>query len=284
MKKLIVLLSAMLILVGCANKEASTSKNDVIFTIGKNSIKQDQIFHTMKASDKGATAIRLAQNILTSDVSDDDVKDALNEMLTRQKDDLKGEFLTEIQKLGFETEEDYVEKNLKPYVKLLHLLETTISEDYDRFAQEQIPRKVAVLEILSKENATKAKDLVDKGASLETVAKELDEDVKYAGEIKLDFLASSTLPNAVTRFLKETNEPATSEIIETGDSEKKYYIAELVDADLLAMKDEIIEAAMDTQDVSQRELARLYKQNGFKIFDQGIYNALKQTHAEYLAN
>lgn len=285
MKKIIVLLTALLLLVGCASKEASTSSNEVIFTIGKNKVTQNEIFQTMKASDKGSAAIRLGQLELTKDISDSDVAVELEDRLQRQKDDLKDEFLTEVKKLGYETEEEYVEENLKPYVKLMFLLEKTISEDFDRFAQEQVPRKIAVLEILTEENAKKAKELIDNGSSLATVATELgEEDAKYTGEETIDFLASSTLPNAVTRFLKESNEPATSDIIEVGESEKKFYIASLVDADVASYKEEVVELAMDTQGVAQRELARIYNKAGFKVYDQGLYNALKETHAEYLAN
>ena len=50
------------------------------------------------------------------------------------------------------------------------------------------------------------------------------------------------------------------------------------------MKEEVIEAAMDSNEISQKELAHLYSKNGFKVYDFGIYNALKKTHASYLAN
>lgn len=284
MKKLIVLLTTLLLLVGCSSTEANISTNDVLFTIGKNKVTQKQIFHTMKATDRGSAAIRLAQAELIKDVTDESIQEELDDMVTRQKEDLKGEFLNEIKKLGFESEEDYIEKNLKPYVKLIHLLETTISSDFDRFAQEQVPRKIAVLEVLTKENATKAKDLIDNGSSLSTVATELKEEVKLKGDETLTFLSSSTLPNAVTRFLKETNEPAISDIIETGETDKKFYIAQVVDADVASYKEEVIKAAMDSQEVSQRELARLYKTNGFKVYDLALYKALQKTHTEYLAN
>lgn len=284
MEKLLFSLMALLLLVGCASKEASTSTNEVLFTVGKNKVTQNDIFNTMKASDGGTLAIKEGQYILTKDIKDEDIQKELDDMITKQKDDLKGEFLTEIQKLGFDSEEEYVEKNLKPYVKIRHLLKVTMTEEFERLGQELVPRKIAVLEMKTEENAKKAKDMLDNGATLENIAANLDEEVNYKGTETIEFLQSSKLPNAVTTFLKETNEPATSDIITVGEGTKQFFIASLVDADISSFKDDIIEAALESNEISQRELARLYKQNGFKVYDQGIYNAIKKSNAEYLAN
>lgn len=284
MKKLLFSMMALLLLVGCASKEASTSANEVLFTIGKNKVTQNDIFSTMKATDSGTLAIKEGQYILTKDIKDEDIQAEVDTMIKKQKDDLKDEFLTEIKKLGFDTEEDYVENNLKPYVRIRHLLKVTMTEEYERLGQELVPRKIAVLEMKTEENAKKAKDMLDNGATLENIAASLDEEVTYKGTETIEFLQSSKLPNAVTTFLKETNEPATSDIITVGESTKQYFIASLVDADISTYKDEVIEAALESNEISQRELARLYKVNGFKVYDQGIYNAIKKSNSEYLAN
>ena len=284
MKKLLVLCTALFILVGCASKDASTSKNEVLFTVGKNKVTQDQIFQTMKATDGGALSIKKGQNILTKDISDETIQAEVDSLLAKQKDDLKNQFIVEVQKLGFETEEDYVEKNLKPYARIRHLLKTTLDEEYERVAQELIPRKVAVLETKTKDNAKKAEEMLKAGSSLSAIAAELNEEVEYKGETTLEFVESSKLPSAVLTFIRETNEPSNSEIIPVGAADDSFYLVTIVDLDVASMKEEVIEAAMDSNEISQKELAGLYSKNGFKVYDFGIYNALKKTHASYLAN
>ena len=284
MKKLLVLVSALLVLAGCANKEASPSTNDVLITVGKNKITQNQLFHTMKASDAGSLAIEKGQNIITKDITDEEIADQVAELLQKQKDDLKDDFLESIQSLGFETEEEYVEKNLKPYVRMKVYLEKTMSEDYERLAIELMPRKIAVLEIKGKDKADEAKKLLSDVASISSIAKQLDQDVDLDGTETLEFMVTAQLPSIVSTFVKENNKPITSEVLETTEAEIKYYIVSVISADVLELKDEAIELALSNNKVTQAELAKIYKSKGFKIYDETIYKALKKSHGSYLAN
>lgn len=284
MKKILVLATALLVLAGCASKEANPSSNNVLFTVGGNKVTQKQIFHTMKATDGGNTAIRLGQNILTESITDEDVKDLVADMLKKQKDDLKDQFIVEVKKLGFESEAEYVKENLTPYAKLRTLLETTLNEDYERVAGELIPRKVEILEIKDKDNATKAKEMLDNGATLANIAKELDEEVTHKGTEVLEFAANSKLPTQVVDFIRETNAKETSDLIETGDSTKVFYIVNMLNADVNDLKEDTVEAILESNELSQKELARIYKSKGFRVYDLGIYNSLSRTHRDYLAN
>ncbi len=284
MKKLLLALTALLVLAGCANKEASTSSNEVIFKVGSKTVNQEQLFHVMKSSDAGKTAIREAQDLITKDVTDEDIADEVAELLAKQKEDLKDQFLEEVQKLGYETEEDYVENNLKPYARLRHFLETDLNENFKRLAQDLIPRKIKVLQIKDKENLDKAKEMLADKSSLEDIAKALDEDVTQKGVETLELMSQSKLPQDVIDFLKENNEPAVSEVLETGTDKDQYYIAELVSADVATFKDDVIEKILSDNTLTQKELGRIYKENNFKVYDEGIYNALKKSHPEYLAN
>lgn len=284
MKKLLLALTALLVLAGCANKEASTSSNEVIFKVGSKTVNQEQLFHVMKSSDAGKTAIREAQDLITKDVTDEDIADEVAELLAKQKEDLKDQFLEEVQKLGYETEEDYVENNLKPYARLRHFLETDLNENFKRLAQDLIPRKIKVLQIKDKENLDKAKEMLADKSSLEDIAKALDEDVTQKGVKTLELMSQSKLPQDVIDFLKENNEPAVSEVLETGTDKDQYYIAELVSADVATFKDDVIEKILSDNTLTQKELGRIYKENNFKVYDEGIYNALKKSHPEYLAN
>ena len=284
MKKLLTLLAAMLILTGCANKEASLSTNDVIFTVGKSTVKQNQLFHTMKATDAGSLAIEQAQNIITQDITDEQIQAQVDELLTKQKDDLKDQFLEEIQKLGFDTEEEYVENNLKPYVRMKVYLEKEMNENFEHLAQKLVPRKVAILEIKTKEKADEALALLEAGSSLTEIAEELDQEISHTGEEVVEFLEGSKLPSVVTTFIKENNEAKTSGILETTAEEKQYFIVSVIESDVNSFKEEIIEKALTVSTVTQTELARIYKAHGFKVFDEVIYKALQKTHPTFLAN
>lgn len=285
MKKLIVLFSVLLLLAACgSNPSANLSNNEVIFEMNGKQVKQNELFTIMKASDAGNTALKLASKKLSESVEDSVVQKELDEMVKTQKDDLGDDFLTEIKALGFESEEDYINNSLKPYLKSKHLIETMLNENYSSFASEYIPREAKIVRLTDEAKANEATELLKNGKSFDDIAKDYKESTAYSGQSEIYFLQGSKLPTVVSEYITKQNAPATSEVLKTGTDDAQFFLVEVVEADATKLQEKAIERALSVSEITQNYIARIHKEHGFKIYDQSIYNALQEQYANYLAN
>ena len=285
MKKLIVLFSVLLLLAACgSNPSANLSNNEVIFEMNGKQVKQNELFTIMKASDAGNTALKLASKKLSESVEDSVVQKELDEMVKTQKDDLGDDFLTEIKALGFESEEDYINNSLKPYLKSKHLIETMLNENYSSFASEYIPREAKIVRLTDEAKANEATELLKNGKSFDDIAKDYKESTAYSGQSEIYFLQGSKLPTVVSEYITKQNAPATSEVLKTGTDDAQFFLVEVVEADATKLQEKAVERALSVSEITQNYIARIHKEHGFKIYDQSIYNALQEQYADYLAN
>ena len=285
MKKLIVLFSVLLLLAACgSNPSANLSNNEVIFEMNGKQVKQNELFTIMKASDAGNTALKLASKKLSESVEDSVVQKELDEMVKTQKDDLGDDFLTEIKALGFESEEDYINNSLKPYLKSKHLIETMLNENYSSFASEYIPREAKIVRLTDEAKANEATELLKNGKSFDDIAKDYKESTAYSGQSEIYFLQGSKLPTVVSEYITKQNAPATSEVLKTGTDDAQFFLVEVVEADATKLQEKAVERALSVSEITQKYIARIHKEHGFKVYDQSIYNALQEQYANYLAN
>ena len=285
MKKLIVLFSVLLLLAACgSNPSANLSNNEVIFEMNGKQVKQNELFTIMKASDAGNTALKLASKKLSESVEDSVVQKELDEMVKTQKDDLGDDFLTEIKALGFESEEDYINNSLKPYLKSKHLIETMLNENYSSFASEYIPREAKIVRLTDEAKANEATELLKNGKSFDDIAKDYKESTAYSGQSEIYFLQGSKLPTVVSEYITKQNAPATSEVLKTGTDDAQFFLVEVVEADATKLQEKAVERALSVSEITQNYIARIHKEHGFKVYDQSIYNALQEQYANYLAN
>ena len=285
MKKLIVLFSVLLLLAACgSNPSATLSNNEVIFEMNGKQVKQNELFTIMKASDAGNTALKLASKKLSESVEDSVVQKELDEMVKTQKDDLGDKFLTEVKALGFDSEEDYINNSLKPYLKSKHLIETMLNENYSSFASEYIPREAKIVRLTDEAKANEATELLKNGKSFDDIAKDYKESTAYSGQSEIYFLQGSKLPTVVSEYITKQNAPATSEVLKTGTDDAQFFLVEVVEADATKLQEKAVERALSVSEITQNYIARIHKEHGFKIYDQSIYNALQEQYADYLAN
>lgn len=285
MKKLIGIFSVLLLLAACgSNPSADLSSNDVIFEMDGKQVKQNELFTIMKASDAGNTALKLASKKLSESVEDSVIQKELDEMIKTQKDDLGDKFLTEVKALGFDSEEDYINNSLKPYLKSKHLIETMLNEEYTSFASEYIPREAKIVRLTDEAKANEATEQLKSGKSFDDIAEDYKDSTTYSGQSEIYFLQGSKLPTVVSEFITKQNAPATSEVLVTGKDDTQYFLVEVVEADATKLKDKAVERALGVSEITQKYIARIHKEHGFKVYDQSIYNALQEQYADYLAN
>lgn len=285
MKKLIGLFSVLLLLASCgSNPSADLSSNDVIFEMDGKQVKQNELFTIMKASDAGTTALKLASQKLSESVEDSVIQTELDEMIKTQKEDLGEEFLKEVKALGFESEEDYINRSLKPYLKSKHLIETKLNEEYSAFASEYIPKEAKILKLKDEAKANEATEKLKNGESFDDIAKDYQENTSFPGLAEVYFIKDSKLPTVVLDFIKGQNAPATSEVLKSSGEEAQYFLVEVVEPDSTKLQEKAVARALNVSEITQKYIASIHKQHGFKVYDQGIYNALQEQYAAYLAN
>ena len=285
MKKLIGLFSVLLLLASCgSNPSANLSSNDVIFEMDGKQVKQNELFTIMKASDGGNTALKLASQKLSESVEDSLIQTELNLMITSQKEDLGDKFLSEINSLGFDSEEDYINRSLKPYLKSKYLIETKLNEEYTKFASQYIPKEAKILKLTDKEKANEATEKLKSGESFDDIAKEYQENTAFTGQAEIYFIEGSKLPAVIVDFIKGQNAPATSEVLITSGEEAQYFLVEVVEPDATKLQEKAVDRALNVSEITQKYIATIHKEHGFKIYDQNLYNALQEQYADYLAN
>ena len=283
MKKLMTVL-VLFLLVGCSDAYANTSTNDVLFEVNGVGVTQQELFTAMKAADSGRLAIEEAQKILTQDITDEAIADEANESLARQKEDLGELFEVQLKAAGYSDENNYMERSIKPYVRLKTKLTSFLTEDYDDFAISYKPRQLQILQVATRESGKEALEKLSAGTSFEEVAEEYKEGTTYIGEDKIHLMNDTTIPTEVTNFVLESNEPTLSGLIETATGEVKFFIVKVINPDVTAIKDKAIEAGLDNSTLTQKYIAKMYKDAGFKVYDKTIYDILSKDFADYLAN
>ncbi len=285
MKKLLIgALAFLLILTGCSNGKTSLSQEEVIFKIGDEKVTTQQLYTSMLLSDGGKKAIELAQQIMTQDITNEAIQAEVDAMLQDQKDTLKDSFLTEVQKLGFVDEEDYVERSLRPFFRMKRYTENHLTENYSTFASTHLPKELRVLEIVGKDKADEVSAKLKEGVSFDTIVQEYKtEGTTHVGTQKIQFLNGSNLPAIVVKFVKEQNEPAISEVLATEGSEVKYYLVDLVENDLEKLKDQAIAASFNVSSIAEAIMADIYRGNGFRIYDINVYEMLKPDYSDFFA-
>ena len=283
MKKLLAVL-ALFLLVGCSDAYASPSTNDVLFEVNGVAVKKDDLFTAMKARDAGKQAIEDGQTYLTQDVTDEEIAEKVESTLAKQRADFGELFDAQLKMAGYTDENDYVERSLKPYLRLQSVLRAKLTEDYDAFALSFKPRKLQIIQLSSREVANQALEKLTAGSSFDDVASEFNSGTTFNGEPKIFMMNDTKIPAEVTQFVVETNVPTRSDIIETTAGEVKFYIVNVIEPDVTKIKEDAIEAGLEVASITQQYIAKMYRDAGFRVFDRIIFDLMQADFKDYLAN
>lgn len=283
MKKLLAVM-ALFLLVGCSDAYANTSTNDVLFKVNDTEVKKNDLFAAMKAADSGRLAIEEGQAIITKDITDEEIMDDVNSKLAQQKEDLGDLFETQVKSLGFLDENDYVERSLKPYFRLQATIRKELANDYSEFATNYQPKDVQILQLTSREKADEVLALLNDGTDFDAIDEDYLSGTTYTGEQKIYMMNDTSIPAEVSNFILETNTAVRSEVIETETGEVKYFIVNVIEPDVTKIQDKAIDAALEDSELTQKYIAKMYKDAGFKVYDKTIYDILQSDFKDYLAN
>lgn len=286
MKKLFALICTTLLLVGCSDARVKPSNDEMLFKVNDVTVTSQDLFAVMKLSDAGTSLISQAASVITKDVKDASIDEKVSVQLESLKEYfelMEQDFEAYLKTMGYESEQQYIEETLYPQYALNFLVEEKITADFATLSTEYQPIKARILEVKS-ENGDKALERIKNGESFDDVAKDLaKESTTYKGTTQVYTIKGATFPTPVSTFVTTQKTPGLSTVLTTEGSASSY-IVEIVETQSDRFKDEAIDVLLQNSTLTQTYIAKLYKENGFKVYDKDIYEALQTDYKDYLSN
>lgn len=282
MKKLLVILTTLFVLVGCKDAVTKVSEDEKLFKVGNYEYSKEDLYETMKRTDRGTVILQDAQKVLSDGVElTDDMKKEAQEMVDNFKQIFGDEFEKTLAQIGFDSEEAYMESLIYPDLKFKSLTQAYVEENLDKFVDEYKPLKARILQV-DAEKADEIHKEIKESNDFEKVAKEnASEGGAYHGEEKLYLVKATQFPASVSNYLKDVSETGLSEVIKN-DATESTYIIEVTETDAEKMQDEVISEFVNNQQVSKEIVSALFKKHDFKVYDKVIYDHIQENFPEYL--
>lgn len=281
MKKLLVILSLSLLLMGCGNKTTNVSNSsDVLIKVGTQSVTVGQVYSQMMTTDapaiikQMATRIILNKEVPVTDEIKADADIALKEFVDSVYDNID----LYLEYYGYENETDYYENGIIPSIQQETLVRNYLTENFDTLVAGYRPKKIRLIEITDVTLAAAALSEIKAGIDFSVVADKYSTST-YPGDEEL-VNNTSSLPEVVITFADYLTTPTLSDVLTDGTTN---YIVQITNADTNKLKDEIIEAfAVDTI-FMEKALESYFVKYNFTIYDKSIYDVFVQSYPNYLA-
>lgn len=281
MKKLLVILSLSLLLMGCGNKTTNVSNSkDVLIKVGTQSITVGQVYAQMMATDSAAIIKQMATRIiLNKEVPvTDEIKAEADTALKEFVDSVYDNLDLYLEYYGYKDEVDYYENGIIPSLQQETLVRNYLTENFDTLVAGYRPKKIRLIEITDATLAATALAEIKAGEDFSVVADKYSTST-YPGDEEL-VNNTSSLPDVVINFVDYLTTPTLSDVLTDGTTN---YIVQITNADTNKLKTEIIDTfAVDTT-FMEKALESYFVKHNFTIYDKSIYDVFVQSYPNYLA-
>ena len=280
MKKLLVILSLSLVLVGCGNKTTNVSNSsDVLIKVGNQSITVGQVYSQMMATDSTAIIKQMASRIIfDKEVPMDDALKAEADTQLQEFIDSVGENLdVYLQYYGYKDKDDYYNNGIIPSLQQEKLVRNYLTENFDAVAAGYRPKKIRLIEITDATLAAEALAEIKAGVEFSVVAEKYSTST-YPGDEEL-VNNTSSIPSVVVEFIDYLTTPTLSEVLTDGTTN---YIVQVTNADTNKLKDEIIESFTFDSTFTDKTLESYFVKYNFTIYDKSVYDLFIQTYPNYI--
>lgn len=279
MKKIISLLTILLILVGCSSNSSTqiTDKDDVLFKIEDTSVTKGEVYNMLRYQQVGQIIINDAQNMLVESKVEltDEIRAEAQEMLEESKEQF-GDYFEAY--YGSGDDEELLETVFIPAVRQKKLLENYFEDNKDTIISEADPVKLNILYYDSQETAQNAIDLLNDGKSIADVLDELGTTSNHGvSREEPTVIAKNKLDDVVVRFI-ESEEGLLKNFTKSplmDVTEAKFYVVKLIEDDNEALTEEYKEVFLADQEAGSKVIVDLFKAANFEVYDQAIYDGIK---------
>ena len=279
MKKIISLLTILLILVGCSSNSSTqiSDKDDVLFKIEDTSVTKGEVYNMLRYQQVGQIIINDAQNMLVESKVEltDEIRAEAQAMLEESKEQF-GDYFEAYYGRG--DDEELLETVFIPAVRQRKLLENYFEDNKDTIISEADPVKLNILYYDSQETAQNAIDLLNDGKSIADVLDELGTTSNHGvSREKPTVIAKNKLDDVVVRFI-ESEEGLLENFTKSplmDVTEAKFYVVKLIEDDNEALTEEYKEVFLADQEAGSKVIVDLFKAANFEVYDQAIYDGIK---------
>jgi len=284
MKKLIVLVLASFMLVGCYDKTTSISDKDtVLITLDNKTITKGDVYNVMGKVEPYPAVVVLTLSkkmILAKEVGiTAEITAAADAALAAWLETNKADVQKALDDAGYKDEDAIYNDKFIVEAQSNNLVSKYINTTFSTIVSTYKPVKARVMEIEKKADATLALAAIKAGDSFATVATKYG-NKQYSSDLAI-YYTGSDLPDLVLTFLKGVTLPTLSDVIEDTDN-SLYYIVQVSVADGNAMKEEVITSFTKNATFIEMALMGYYESNGFKIYDRTVYDMINTNYPDYI--
>ena len=286
MKKLLIILLAAFMLVGCYDKTTKISdSNTVLVTLDNKTITKGDIYQVMGKVEPYPAVVALTLSkkmILAKEVGvTAEITAAATTALNAFLETNKADVAKAIKDAGYKDQDDIYNNKFIVEAQSDSLVKKYLTDTFSTIVSTYKPVKARLMQIVKKADADLALAAIKNGESFDAVALKYG-DKKYASESKI-YYTGSDLPELVATFLQAAHVPTLSDVLEDTDN-KLFYIVQVNVADPNGIKDEIISTF--TKDATFVELGLMgyYSSNKFTIYDRTLYDMIKTNYPDYIIN
>lgn len=286
MKKLVVLVLASLLLVGCYDKTTNVSdKASVLITLDNKTITKGDVYSVMSKEDKYPAIIALTLSkkiILAKEVGiTAEVTVTADAALAAWLVTNKANVQKALDDAGYKTQKEIYDEKFVIDAQSNLLVSKYLDSAYATIVSTYRPMKARVMEIATNDKATAALAALKAGDTFAAVATKYGNN-KYSSDLKI-YHTGSTLPDLVLSFLQAQSSPTLSDVLVDADN-SLYYIVQISVADGNMMKAEAIASMQKETSFIELALLGYYESDKFRIYDRTLYDIIKANYPNYIVN
>jgi hypothetical protein len=284
MKKLLIIVLAAFMLVGCYDKTTKISDpKTVLVTLDNKTITKGDIYDVMGKVEPYPAVVALTLSkrmILAKEVGiTAEITAAATTELNAFLEKNKADVAKAITDAGYKDQTDIFNNKFIVEAQADALVSKYLTDTFTTIVSTYKPVKARLMEIEKKTDADLALKAIKEGESFDAVAKKYAND-SYVSDSKI-YYTGSDLPELVATFLQAAHVPTLSDVMEDTDNEL-FYIVQVNVADANSIKEEIITTF--TKDATFVELGLMgyYTSNKFKIYDRTLYDMIGVNYPDYI--
>lgn len=284
-KKIIPLVIASTLLVGCSSSSAINYSSEVsngdktAINIDGTEISKNDIYHYLLEQYGSSEVLSLALTyIADQEITDEEAyKTKLDETIAEQKESAGVTSLDDIAKqYGLENEQEFIDKIVSVGVKQKMLKEKYIDENYKKLVKEYKVKYLKTITVDTEAGAKKILKQIKDGSDFDTIMNE--NSGSDAGMVTTE--TTTVDKNIIKKLDKFTKDGVYEKVIKTSDS--KYAIVYVYNTDTSGVTDEIKSNLSTISDMSTKVESYYLKQYNFTINEKAIEDEINESQPDYL--
>lgn len=286
MKKLLIVLTCLLLLAGCSknSSDAKITKNDVYWTYGDVSFTSSELYELAKSQDYSGFVISEILNVIAEKEELD--LEPIKEELSEEYDSYASiSYYKEYLDAYYADKDAYIEDQIVNSIAS-ELMKKVADQNFDQYVEEYVPYKAevayfdsteqaqAVIDAVNNETNTFAYAASENGYTSSIYEEVYTDDADLPIEVKEQIgITESGVTDIVTTSITATDNDGNSVIT------PRYYVVNVIDKDANNFKDDFISYIVNNVLVAEEVLNDYMDKYDVEIHDQYVYDKLVETYS-----